>query len=342
MSEHPPDRPDDLARDLPELEEDPELRATLGLVDSVRPSAPVGQEETDVDWSRLAHRLSLEAPGAAPLPEETPGAGGSRGTADPTRSLDAGGVGGLRRSLWLAASVVGLLLLGGAFWATVPVRRAAPPGTTLAVTLPAGTEVVLNAGSVLRHPRGFSWIPGLARAQRRVDLQGEAFFQVAEDGRPFEVRTFNAEVRVLGTRFGVRAREEVEGETAVVVEEGRVRLGARGVSTPSSAVVLEAGERSRIGVESPAPEPPAAVEVGAIAPWRSGGLTLVDRSLPAIFQELERVYGTSIRMGSGARESEGRVSLYYPGPVALERVLEDVTTARGLRYREVAGGWEVF
>ena len=318
-------------------------------MDSVRPdlgSPPVTAKETDADWSRLAGRLSLEAPAEGTVPGTPAPAGVSTGPAtegvDPTRSLDPTGTGASRRSLWLAASVAALLLVGGALWATVPVRRAAPPGSTLALTLPAGSEVVLNAGSVLRHARGFSWIPGIERDHRRVLLDGEAFFEVVEDGRPFEVRTFNARVRVLGTRFGVRARGEFGGETAVVVEEGRVRLEPREASPAGSAVILESGERSRIASGSAVPAAPTEVEVGAIAPWRSGGLTLVDRPLPAIFRELERVYGTSIRMAPGARESDGRVSLYYPGPVALERVLEDVTTARGLRYREVAGGWEVF
>src|SRR5690606_2701987 len=49
-----------------------------------------------------------------------------------------------------------------------------PRGGTYQVTLPDGTDVWLNAGSVLRYPIRFS------REQREVELSGEAYFDVTQ------------------------------------------------------------------------------------------------------------------------------------------------------------------
>jgi transmembrane sensor len=55
-------------------------------------------------------------------------------------------------------------------------------------------------------------------------LEGEALFQVAHDGeRPFRVRTLDATVRAVGTRFNVDARQT---RTVVSVLEGKVEVQA--------------------------------------------------------------------------------------------------------------------
>ena len=60
-----------------------------------------------------------------------------------------------------------------------------------------GTEVILNAGSILRYPVNF------AGDKREVELVGEAFFKVAKSDKPFFVRMGENNIRVYGTRFNV-------------------------------------------------------------------------------------------------------------------------------------------
>ena len=85
------------------------------------------------------------------------------------------------------------------------------------VTLPDGTVVHLNAGTVMRYPTEFT------SDIRLVEMEGEAFFNVMRDeGKPFIVRTRQADVKVLGTSFNVKAYQEDE-LMAVSVRTGKLR-----------------------------------------------------------------------------------------------------------------------
>lgn len=275
--------------------------------------------ELDVDaaWARLSARIDAAA---APAPG-SPAAGPTRAprTAAP----------------WMrAAASVAVVLLGGAgAWSLVPASAEAGPGERLALELPSGSVVDLNAGSSLRWARGFSWLPGVERSERVVRLSGEAFFDVVPDGRPFRVETRDARVRVLGTRFNVRARPG-EG-TAVAVDEGSVEV--RGAD--SETVVLTAGQRVTAGRGG------LRVVSGGVEPfqaWRRGGFAVTDAPLSSVVAELERRWSVDIdTAGLPTATLERRLTLYYSGPVELDAVLDDVVTALGLRYRAVAGGWEI-
>ena len=86
------------------------------------------------------------------------------------------------------------------------------------VTLPDGTVVHLNAGTVMRYPTEFT------SDIRLVEMEGEAFFNVMRDeGKPFIVRTRQADVKVLGTSFNVKAYQEDE-LMAVSVRTGKVEV----------------------------------------------------------------------------------------------------------------------
>jgi len=63
-----------------------------------------------------------------------------------------------------------------------------------------GTHVWLNAASSIRYPTAF------AGKERRVEITGEAYFEVAKNkAMPFIVKVNNSEVRVYGTHFNVMA-----------------------------------------------------------------------------------------------------------------------------------------
>jgi len=64
--------------------------------------------------------------------------------------------------------------------------------------LPDGTKIWLNAASTLKLPENFN------KGSRRVELQGEAYFEVFHNEKlPFIVSFNNTEVKVLGTHFNV-------------------------------------------------------------------------------------------------------------------------------------------
>ena len=74
-----------------------------------------------------------------------------------------------------------------------------PRGGQYKLVLPDGTKVWLNAATALRYPTAFTG------KDRMVELDGEAYFEVAADAaRPFRVDVKNGErVDVLGTHFNI-------------------------------------------------------------------------------------------------------------------------------------------
>jgi ferric-dicitrate binding protein FerR (iron transport regulator) len=96
-----------------------------------------------------------------------------------------------------------------------------PAGQRARITLSDGSTVWLNAGSTLRYPSVFS-------GERRVDLTGEAFFDVAHDpGKPFVVSTASLEITALGTQFNVYSYPDAEYASASLID-GSVKVRMQG------------------------------------------------------------------------------------------------------------------
>lgn len=75
-----------------------------------------------------------------------------------------------------------------------------PRQYTAHIVLNDGSEVILNAGSVLRYPVVFSG------DSREVELIGEGYFIVTKSDTPFIVKANDMSVKVYGTEFNVNAR----------------------------------------------------------------------------------------------------------------------------------------
>ena len=140
--------------------------------------------------------------------------------------------------VWLKVAAAIILLLGcNYFWYTYtenltevytnadsPYEIKVPAGSRTNIVLPDGTEVSLNAGSVLRYCRGF----GIR--ERDVTLDGEGYFKVAKNEKiPFFVNTNGVQVKVVGTVFNVRAYDD-DNYVMVSLLEGRVTLATLSAS----------------------------------------------------------------------------------------------------------------
>lgn len=89
------------------------------------------------------------------------------------------------------------------------------------VTLDDGTRVHLNNNSTLSYPSSFG------SGERRVSLDGEAYFMVATDARRrFVVETPEGEVRDYGTQFNVNTQEG--HVTTVALVEGSASVSPAG------------------------------------------------------------------------------------------------------------------
>ena len=138
---------------------------------------------------------------------------------------------------WLRVAAVLLLLVGGGRlyykYQYLPAQFAVVYSEDHVVTdtLPEGTIVTLNKQSSIRYKKL------LAGSTRAVELEGEAFFNVAPDkNKPFVVTANGVLIKVIGTSFNVKTGKEVKtdvakngtdatkGVTEVIVETGGVEV----------------------------------------------------------------------------------------------------------------------
>lgn len=192
------------------------------------------------------------------------------------------------------------------------------------VELPDGSRVTLNSGSSLEYPKEF------ADATREVKLVGEGFFEVARDTlHPFLVNTANAQIKVLGTKFSIWARQE---ETRVIVREGRVAL--RDEKTPSAAVELTANQMS-VRRKQEAPELPRPIDAGYALGWLEGRLVFDQASLAEVVEELQRVYNVKIELAHPRLAQNTITGSFNRKPV--ESVLASICRTLNLQHRQEGG-----
>lgn len=99
------------------------------------------------------------------------------------------------------------------------VKLSVSKGHSYKVKLPDGSSVYLHPGSKMVYPRDF------CGAERRVRLEGEAYFVVHKDKQhPFIVSTANSETLVTGTEFNVNTGDGSKPCTSVTLINGSVQL----------------------------------------------------------------------------------------------------------------------
>lgn len=204
-----------------------------------------------------------------------------------------------RRYAAIAAMAL-ILILGGIYLLSSPGKESnlvaySRLTETATVMLDDGTMAELNAGSTLSYPETFRG------KERRVQLKGEAFFEVARDEKhPFIVEIGNAEIRVLGTKFNAKAYEGehkivttlLEGSVVFSLREG---TGEPVVLQPNQQIIFdrETGESSL-----------AEVDAALIASWKKGIYYFDHVSLDEIAGILGRGYGIVIENRTTGMEGE--------------------------------------
>jgi transmembrane sensor len=93
-----------------------------------------------------------------------------------------------------------------------------PFGAKSKVTLSDGTQVMLNAGSILKYGNDFN------SDNRNLVLEGEAYFKVAKNADlPLIVNAGNISIKAVGTEFNVKAYKD-EGVIETTLIEGSVEI----------------------------------------------------------------------------------------------------------------------
>jgi transmembrane sensor len=154
------------------------------------------------------------------------------------------------------------------------------------VILPDGTRVHLNTGSTLKYPEKFDL------DVRQVWLEGEAFFEVAEDKRkPFIIRTGEVFTEVVGTSFNVNTKAD---NVTVSVLTGKVLL----YNDKANAIAMTVGEQ---GVYRQGVLHKKRNDANFLS-WKTKLLTFHDTPLSMVVNDLNKHYNERIEISQGALE----------------------------------------
>ena len=201
----------------------------------------------------------------------------------------------------IAASI---LILAGIFsifrFYTTTVESLA--GQHLAVNLPGGSSVILNAKtSISYHP--LWW-----RFSRELRFEGEAFFEV-EKGKKFVVNSSKGKTEVLGTSFNIFSRND---QYEVSCRTGKVKI----TSHTKEDAILSPGYNASINADGKVlvfkPDKPE----NNIS-WIDNKFIFTGTPFTAVIKEIERQYNVQITFPVG-------IEYYYTGYFTRDKPVEQV------------------
>jgi len=157
-----------------------------------------------------------------------------------------------------------------------------PKGGQYRLELPDGSKVWLNAASSLKFPTAFTG------KERRVELSGEAYFEVAKNAdQPFYVSVNKANIAVLGTSFNVMAYAD-EADIRTTLLEGAVK-----VSQENASSLLKPGEQSLLAPDGKIKVIEKA-DIDLAVAWKNGLTSFKSADIKTIMRQVERWYDVDV------------------------------------------------
>jgi transmembrane sensor len=171
-------------------------------------------------------------------------------------------------------------------------------GQTYTFTLPDGTKVWLNAASTIKFPANFKGL-----TTRPVSLSGEAYFEVARNGKqPFRVESDGQVVEDIGTAFNINAYVD-EGTVRTTLVEGSASVTPLGESTftnAEKAIILKPNQQAILEGELPGGQSggrklkiiPVVAET--YIDWKEGAINFRKEQLQSIMRKVSRWYDVEV------------------------------------------------
>ncbi|MBB5620635.1 ferric-dicitrate binding protein FerR (iron transport regulator) [Pedobacter cryoconitis] len=169
-----------------------------------------------------------------------------------------------------------------------------PKGGQFQLILSDGTKVWLNAASSLRYPSTFG------RGNRKVELVGEAYFEVAKNAaKPFLVSSNKQVVEVLGTHFNINAYTN-EPVVSTTLLEGSVKVISPFTNTykiikPGQQSLIHSDDINKTGIKVKNIDPDEAVA------WKNGYFMFEKEGLASILRKVSRWYDVEIENPQGEK-----------------------------------------
>lgn len=207
------------------------------------------------------------------------------------------------------------------------------PGSRTKLILPDGTTVWLNASSKLTYSDDF------LKKERRVHLDGEAFFEVVKnEGKPFVINTAVMDVRVLGTSLNVKSYPGEEKAEAVLIR-GKIEVQVK--RRPQERYLLSSYEKLSIASE-PGIHPQKELSISSVAPagkdsaiaetaWVANELVFNGEPLSELAVRMERWFDLRITV-TGPRLRSFRMTGAFKDD-SPEEALKAISMITGCKYR---------
>lgn len=192
-------------------------------------------------------------------------------------------------------------------------------GESYQVKLPDGSLVWLNARSSLQYPTSFS-----GKTNRKVELMGEAYFEVAKDKKhPFQVISNKQLVTVLGTHFNIKCYPEDKLITTTLLE------GSVQVNSQKTAKIITPGNQTILSADDQLVVVPADVE--AITAWRNNEFMFQSEDIESVMKNISRWYNVEV-VYTGSKPTER-----YSGGLSrfdqVTKVLRMLETTGGVHFK---------
>lgn len=214
-------------------------------------------------------------------------------------------------------------------------------GKQYKAVLADGSQVWLNAASSLRFPSSFSG------DERKVEVDGEAYFDVAKDtAKPFRVLAITEGanekrgtlIEVVGTQFNISAYRD-EGVIKTTLLQGSVRVAAmqNGFPVKANMPVLRPGEQAQITTgDTEESINIGRVDVEEAVAWKSNLFYFNNTGLQSIMRQLARWYDVEVVYNDKVpvRHFSGKISRAAPLSTVLE-ILEQSNIHFTIRGKQI-------
>ena len=197
--------------------------------------------------------------------------------------------------------------------------------------------LTLGDGSVLKMNVKSALSIRMSNKRRQVEMsEGEVFFVVAADtNRPFEVRTPNGLVRVLGTAFNVKSRS---GRVAVDVERGHVLVK----DAPKGPGDMRAGGVTLVAGQGVDIDPSGRLsrlrpsDMKQVLAWQNRQAVFKNTPLGQVLRDLEFYHDIRLKLASPELEAKGITGTFDMRD--LNQTLEIIMAAASLKAEKEADG----
>jgi transmembrane sensor len=229
----------------------------------------------------------------------------------------------------MAASIAGLLVIGGLAWryvASQDVTYSTLLGEQRTVQLPDGSHMQLNTHSTVATT--------FQRQERHIHLlQGEALFHVAKDpARPFIVDSADGRVVAVGTAFNVRTDSS---KTTITVVEGRVRVS--GAAIDSQDGILVSGGEQVVIARGASPSAKAFPNTESVTAWTKRKIVFENTPMSEAVAEFSRYSAKRVVLVDEPLRSR-RISGVFASN-DLQSLVQFLASDPRIEVRQDAAGW---